>query len=70
MAEWARQLFYKETTKPDDQITLAKACMLIALEEEAAAVVEGLQYRRRGGTGASPVGSTEAQQLKEDDSPR
>ena len=39
LVDWARQRFYQEVSKPDDRITLAKACMLIALEEEAAAAL-------------------------------
>lgn len=39
LVDWARQLFYQEVSKPDELITLAKACMLIALEEEAAAAL-------------------------------
>jgi hypothetical protein len=45
VAQRARQLFYKETAKPDAQISLAKACMLIALEEEAAAAAEEQESR-------------------------
>ena len=37
--DWARQRFYQEVSKPDERLTLAKACMLIALEEEAAAAL-------------------------------
>ena len=37
--DWARQRFYQEVSKPDERITMAKACMLIALEEEAAAAL-------------------------------
>ncbi len=47
VAEWARQRFYEETAKPDEHITLAKACMLIALEDEAAAVVDEQESRAR-----------------------
>lgn len=47
VAEWARQRFYEETAKPDEQITLAKACMLIALEDEAAAAVDEQENRAR-----------------------
>ena len=39
LVDWARQRFYQEVSKPDERITLAKACMLIALEEEAAAAL-------------------------------
>lgn len=39
LVDWARQKFYQEASKPDERLTLAKACMLIALEEEAAAAV-------------------------------
>ena len=47
--DWARQGFYQEASKPEEQLTLAKACMLIALEEEAsAALLEGqLDIRQR-----------------------
>ena len=47
VADWARQRFYEETAKPDEHITLAKACMLIALEDEAAAAVDEQESRAR-----------------------
>ena len=40
VADWARLQFYGEVSKGDAHITLAKACMLIALEEEAAAAAD------------------------------
>lgn len=40
VADWARQHFLEECSKPDDELNLAKACMLIALEDEAAAVAD------------------------------
>ena len=39
LVDWARQGFYQEASKPEEQLTLAKACMLIALEEEASAAL-------------------------------
>ena len=47
--DWARQGFYQEASKPEEQVTLAKACMLIALEEEASAVLveDQLDIRQR-----------------------
>lgn len=39
LVDWARQRFYQEVSKLDERITMAKACMLIALEEEAAAAL-------------------------------
>ncbi len=47
--DWARQGFYQEASKPEEQLTLAKACMLIALEEEASAALLGdhLDIRQR-----------------------
>lgn len=47
MAEWARQRFYEETAKAEEHITLAKACMLIALEDEAAVIVDEQESRAR-----------------------
>ncbi len=43
LVDWARQRFYQEASKPEELITLAKACMLIALEEEAAAALQADQ---------------------------
>ena len=43
LVDWARQRFYQEASKPEERITLAKACMLIALEEEAAAALQADQ---------------------------
>ena len=43
LVDWARQRFYQEVSKPEERITLAKACMLIALEEEAAAALQADQ---------------------------
>jgi hypothetical protein len=40
LVAWARQRFYQEVSKPEERIALAKACMLIALEEEAAATLQ------------------------------
>ena len=40
MAAWARQQFLHECAKPEEELNLAKACMLIALEDEAAAAVD------------------------------
>ena len=47
--DWARQGFYQEASKPEEQLTLAKACMLIALEEEASAALleDQLDIRQR-----------------------
>ena len=52
VADWARLQFYAEVSKGEAHITLAKACMLIALEEEAAAAADE-QERRAGASRAS-----------------
>jgi hypothetical protein len=42
VVSWARQQFLQEVSreKPDSSINLAKVCMLLALEEEAAGQLE------------------------------
>ena len=47
VADWARLQFYAEVSKSEASLSLAKACMLIALEEEAA-VASDEQQRRLG----------------------
>ena len=47
VADWARQRFEEEVKVENESFNLPKACMLIALEEEAAEALHGLSGLER-----------------------
>lgn len=47
---WAQSQFLQEVSKPDESISLAKTCLVVALEEEAVAYLETAKGKARCGT--------------------